>query len=122
MFPVLLDIDGAVTFVEARGTSRCNTQFIHCGVETLLSFTEKNPRLEGGKIAIISPYSKQTSLWIKALARYPQLKGIQVITVNSFQGWEADYIIRDMTVSANAGGFFQWLADAKASVRLLDQT
>jgi len=122
VFPVLLDIDGAVTFVEARGTSRCNTQFIHCGVETLLSFTEKNPRLEGGKIAIISPYSKQTSLWIKALARYPQLKGIQVITVNSFQGWEADYIIRDMTVSANAGGFFQWLADAKASVRLLDQT
>jgi superfamily I DNA and/or RNA helicase len=72
--------------------------------------------VDEGKIAIISPYSKQTSLWIKALARYPQLKGIRVITVNSFQGWEADYIMWDMTVSANAGGFFQWLADVCVSL------
>jgi hypothetical protein len=113
VFPVLVDIAEAVTFVEIRGTSKRNTHFIHFGLEALLYFLPQNPDTDPSTIAIISPYSKQTSLWIKALAKYLAMKGIRVITVNSFQGWEADFILWDMTVSSNVGRHFQWLADAK---------
>lgn len=52
------------------------------------------------EIAIQSPYIAQVQLLREKLEEYPGLSGVEVSTVDSFQGREADAVVLSMVSTA----------------------
>ncbi|KAG1823050.1 P-loop containing nucleoside triphosphate hydrolase protein [Suillus variegatus] len=127
---VFIDHGGAETSKD-RSTVNWNEAHIVCSiVEDLLL---QNENLLGANIGVIAPYAAQISLLNRLLntdAKYRkrfastlgdhrmmQLSGIEVKTVDGFEGREKDVIIFS-TVRNNASGYIGFLADRRRLITL----
>jgi superfamily I DNA and/or RNA helicase len=107
------NVSNSVNYVEPGGNSKVNSHNIRFGIKSMLSLRKNVARATADGVGVICPYMKPVAEWEAAIRRHTDLEGVRVVTVNSFQGSEAELIFWDMTVSAMAGGFFSWLVDAK---------
>jgi len=86
---------------QPEGTGFYNTIEAHKILDLCTSINKSFPN-----IVIISPYKSQCNLLIKMLKEQPNLKQIQVHTLDSFQGKEADVIILSTVRTGNNMGFW----------------
>jgi len=60
--------------------------------------------LRGGQIAVISPYNAQVALLRDLLAPHPEAAGIEVRSVDGFQGQEKEAVVLSLVRSNEEGG------------------
>lgn len=111
--PFLMNINGAYSFREVLGTSKACSWYIHFGLDSLLAFKHKNLDILNQTIIILAPYLAQCLLWLEALKQHRILQGIRVVTPESMQGWDSDYMLWDTIMASNIRGGFSWLANRK---------
>lgn len=63
-------------------------------------------------VTVLTPYSRQVTTIKQLLAGSPHASGVEVVTVDAFQGRESDVIVLS-TVRANAHGHLGFLDDAR---------
>ncbi|WOL09489.1 DNA-binding protein SMUBP-2 [Canna indica] len=68
--------------------------------------------ISSSAIAVQSPYIAQVQLLRDRLAKYPEASGVEVATIDSFQGREADAVIISM-VRSNTLGAVGFLGDSR---------
>ena len=84
---------------EAEIVTQHVLNLVHCGVSP-------------NEIAIQSPYIAQVQLLREKLEEYPELSGVEVSTVDSFQGREADAVVLSM-VRSNPLGAVGFMGDSR---------
>uniref|UniRef100_A0A0D9VJY9 Helicase ATP-binding domain-containing protein n=1 Tax=Leersia perrieri TaxID=77586 RepID=A0A0D9VJY9_9ORYZ len=97
-----IDLAGTGSFYndgEADIVTQHVLNLVHCGVSPTA-------------IAVQSPYIAQVQLLRERLEEYPRLSGVEVSTIDSFQGREADAVVISM-VRSNPLGAVGFLGDSR---------